>query len=62
MSDSFDDPLMSGYDDSKYDEEGNLKQAALIVFVAAQVYRYWKERGDMAEMVCSKIADAFECE
>lgn len=53
---------MSGYDDSKYDEEGNIKQAALIVFVAAQVYRYWKERGDMAEMVCSKIADAFECE
>jgi monoamine oxidase len=62
ISDSYDDPIMSCFDDTKMDDEGNIKQPALIVFVGAQVYRYWKERGDMGERVCEKIAEAFECE
>ena len=42
VSDSFNDPIMSCFDDTKMDDNGNIKQPALIVFVGAQVYRYWK--------------------
>lgn len=51
VSDSFDAPILSCFDDSKLDEYGNVKQPALIVFVGAQVYRYWKEKGVLGEKV-----------
>lgn len=42
MSDSSDSPIISCFDDSKLDENGQVKQPALIIFVGGQVYRYWK--------------------
>ncbi len=62
VSDSFDDPILSCYDDTKYDDNGQVKQPALIFFTGAQVYRYWKERGDMSQRAAYKIAEAFRCE
>lgn len=52
---------MSCFDDTKFDDKGEIKQPALIVFSGAQVYRYWKERGELGIRVAHKIAEAFEC-
>lgn len=51
ISDSFDDPILSCLDDTKFDDNGNIKQPALVVFTGAQVYRYWKEKKILGKRV-----------